>query len=117
MTSAASASSSAPAASSVRDSTSSRSIEPGELAEDPAPPAFFLGPLERPGQLAAELVHPGVQAGDDLGNPFIGRVVRAPADNEQGQEEHYKSAKAHTDPDQNGGHSFAAGRKKPADSL
>jgi hypothetical protein len=88
----------------------------GELPEDPAPPAFLLRPLECPGQLAAELVHPGVEACNDLRHPFIGRVVRAPADNEQGQEKHYESAKAHADPDQNGGHSFAAGRKKPAGS-
>ena len=45
---------------------------PGQLPEDPAAPALLLGALERPGQLAAELVHPGVEARDDLGNPFIG---------------------------------------------
>ena len=59
---------------------------PGELPEDSAAPAFLLGSLERPGQLSAELVHPGVQACNHLGNPFIGRVVRAPADDEQGQQ-------------------------------
>ena len=59
---------------------------PRELSEDPAAPALLLGSLERPGQLSAELVHPGVQACDHLGNPFIGRVVRAPADDEQGQQ-------------------------------
>ena len=45
---------------------------PGELPEDPAAPALLLGPLERAGQLAAELVHPGVEAGDDLRHPFVG---------------------------------------------
>ena len=59
---------------------------PGELAEDPAAPPLFLGALESAGQLAAELVHPGVQAGHHLGHPFVGRIARAPADHEQGEE-------------------------------
>ena len=51
------------------------------------------------------------------GNLGIEVVVRAPTDDEQGQQEHHEGAKAHTDSDKNGGHTFAAGRLKPADSL
>ena len=57
-----------------------------ELPEDATPASFLLGALERPCQLPSELVHPGVQGRDDLGDALVGRVVGPPADDEQGQE-------------------------------
>jgi hypothetical protein len=87
-----------PAASSVRASTSSRSIRARELSEDATPAPFLLGALERPLQLSAELVHAGVEALDHLGNPLVRRPVGPPADDEQDEKEHHESAETHADP-------------------
>ena len=69
-----------------------------ELPEDAAPPALLLGSLEGTGQLAPELVHPLVQARNHLGDAVVRPGIRPPADDEQGEEEHYESAEAHADP-------------------
>jgi hypothetical protein len=53
---------------------------PRELAEDTVPAALFLRPLQRDGELPAELVHARVQAGDHVGDAFVGGGIASAAD-------------------------------------
>ena len=71
-----------------------------ELPEDATATALFLRALEGARQLAPELVHPVVQARNHLGHPLVRPRVRAPSDDEQGQQKHHESAQAHADPGQ-----------------
>ena len=82
-----------------------------KLPEDVTPPALLLGPLEGARQLAPEVVHPRVEAGNDLGDPLVRPGVRAPAHDEQGEQGHHESAQAHADPGQKCRH-----RKPPAET-
>lgn len=63
-----------------------------ELPEDATPASLLLGALEGAGQFARELVHPRVQALHYLGDALVRLPVRAPANDQQSQEEHYESA-------------------------
>ena len=88
-----------------------------ELAEDPASAAFLLGSLERALELAAQLVHPAVQAGDDLGDPLVRRRDPSPARDEQAEQEEHKSSQAGRDADQDGRHGLKGPQILPAISL
>ena len=51
----------------------------GDLPEKTAAPALFLGPLDRPGELLRQLVHPLFQGLDDRPDPLVGPPPRPPA--------------------------------------
>ena len=75
------------AASSVRVSTSSRSIEPDELAERAAAPSLGPGSLERRAQIAGQLLHPLVDVGERRREVGLDAVVAPPSQPRHEQEE------------------------------
>ena len=52
----------------------------GDLPEEPDAPPFLLGPLDRPGELLRELVHPLLEGLDDRADPLVGLPPRPPRD-------------------------------------
>ena len=86
---------------------------PGELAECPTPAPFLLGALERSLELSAELVHPVVQACDDVCHALLGRGAAPHPSHEQPEQEEHESSQSGAGADQDRRHRFKGPQNLP----
>ncbi len=85
-----------------------------ELAQEAAPAAFLLRPLDRRHELLRHLVHAGREAGHELGDLRVGLLDRPP-EHQQREEQDDERPQASRDRDQNRRHTVPPPRKCSAE--